>query len=242
MRASTAHVIRWSPECGPITLKGGGASVACGDVTATATVASGTATLKADDAASLMPEIGTYALDWGGVSVTVERVGGKYATPDDLLDYGDRNGDGFDRYGEDMLWDAIGQAEDAIDDACRRSFVRRAMDVRLPDGFSELPVVDAQSIGDGAELVSDRQATADSAGTYRVVYGFKPSARLTAVTVKLAASYLRPRVGSENTRGTSVDGVYVSYTLATGTDGSWTGLPDVDAWIEEHRSRRVVVA
>ena len=62
-----------------------------------------------------------------------------------------------------------------------------------------------------------------------------------AAATRLAAFYLRRRAVAENARGQSMDGVYVSYTLATGEEGAWTGIPYVDAFIEERRSRRRLV-
>ena len=145
---------------------------------------------------------------------------------------------------DDAVFDAIQAAEEAIERGCGRSFCRRARTVAIPANCAlfELPEVDVTSISQG-RLVGDRQASnASAAGAAATIeYGAPCDAQIRRACVKLAASYLRARAGAENARGTSVDGVYVSYELATGEDGSWTGIPDVDAAIASHRSRRVVI-
>lgn len=243
-------VIRWSIADGGLSLKTDAevVTVSCGDVTVEAEVSGGAASITAEDAASLMPHLGTFPLAWssvGGVVPTpVERVGSRYTTPDTVRASGRRNNDGFTdkgRYPDDMVWVAIQRAEEAIDSGTRRSFCRRSIETGLDAGFNELPVQDAVSISDGAYLANDRQAFADEDGMYTVEYGAQCDASITAAATMLAASFLRPRLRAEDARGESVDGVYIGYTLASGSDGSWTGLPKVDATIESHRSHRLVV-
>lgn len=200
-----------------------------------------------EEAAALeaMPKVGTYELELGGEMYPVERVGSRYCDDADLREYGERNGDGFNdesRYPDEEVWAAIQSAEEAIESGCERSFCLRAIDVQLAGTCcpEQLPIVDARSTSD-AFLVSDRMAVARGPVTARVEYGARCGADVHEACVRLAASYLRPRAGAENARGQSVDGVYISYELATGDDGSWTGLPFVDAVIERRRSRRVVI-
>ena len=194
-----------------------------------------------------IPGLGVHELVWGGVPLEVEVVGAHYATRSDLEAYGSKNGDGFadrERYTDADVEACIQAAEESIERGCRRSFVSRAVDVSLTAGLNELPVVDARELRapDGAaRLVGDRQAVADAACVCTVVYGHQMPAKVKMAVLQLAASYLRPRSQAENVRGQSSEGVYISYTLATGGPGSWTGLPLVDAVIEEHRSRRVIV-
>lgn len=241
---------RWAVSNGPLGVptKGASATATCRSVSAQARVEDGRAVLAAADAARLMPACGVFEISWDcGVesfATRVERVGRRYCSVDDVRGYGAKNNDGFDdesRYPEDDIARAVQQAEEAIDKGARRSFCERAIRVRLSAGLNELPVQDALSV-DFGELVTDRQVRSTSAGSAVVTYGAELDARIREAAVRLAASTLRPRVGAENARGQSVEGVYTSYTLATGADGSWTGIPYVDAVIEEHRSHRVVVA
>lgn len=241
---------RWAASDGALSLPyaDGQASVTvtCGDAEAEAAIEHGAATLTAAQARSLMPSVGVRVLDWGGVPVTVEHVGARYCTRADVEAYGDLNGDGFRdaaRYPDAAVDAAIRAAEEAIEAGTRRSFCERAVTVRLQGGgaLEELPVEDAKSIGGGASLLHGRQARSDAAQEVEVVYGAPLDAAVRRACTQLAASYLRPRAYAENARGTSMDGLYVSLSLATGEEGSETGLPYVDSVIESHRSRRAVV-
>lgn len=240
---------RWAVSNGPLAVatSGPSATAVCGSVSVEAEVSDGKAVITVEAALKLMPEVGQYEITWEcGVETFVtfvERVGSRYCSPADVIDYGKPTNDGFDdeaRYPRALIDFSIQQAEEAIE-VGRRSFCRRGIDVRIAKGFNELPVQDAVSITLG-ELVSDRQAVSDSPGLAKVVYGARPDARIREAAVRLAASFIRPRLKPENARGESVDGVYTSFTLATGAEGSWTGIPYVDAVIEEHRSHRVVVS
>lgn len=219
-------------------------SVSCGDVTETATVAQGVATLTAAQTVQLMPALGVYVLDFGGVPVDVESVSVRYCTRADIVAYGERNGDDFgnqQRYPEAAFDAAIQAAEEAIEAGTRRSFCKRAATVPITAGaLIELPFEDAVSTTEG-ELRNGRQICSAISGEATVVYGAPLDRQIRNAAVQLAASIMRPRATAENVRGSSMDGVYVSYTLATGEDGSWTGLPDVDAVIASHRSHRAVV-
>ena len=241
---------RWAVSDGPLTArtKGASATAVCRSVSVEAKVADGVASVSAKDAVKLMPSVGRYEIVWEcgmeSFCTPVERVGQRYCSPGDIVRYGCKNNDGFEdasRYPPEEIEAAIQQAEEAIEDCAKRSFCERSIRVRLAAGLNELPVLDAEEIDFGS-LVSDRQAVVPSPGTANVLYGARPDARLREATVRLAASALRPRLGAENARGQSVDGVYTSYTLATGAEGAWTGIPYVDAVIEGRRSHRVVVA
>lgn len=202
--------------------------------------------LTETEALEAMPELGLHEVEVAGVAYEVERVGSRYCSAADLRAYGKRAGDDFDdevKYPDDEVMAAIQAAEETLEDSCGRSFCARAREVELPGGGAlvELPEQDVRSISAGT-LAGDRQAYAgDGATTAVMVYGARADASVRRACAKLAASYLRARAGAENARGTSVDGVYISYELATGGEGSWTGLPEVDAVIERKRSRRRVV-
>lgn len=238
---------RWAVSDGPVSIaypgEGDTVEVACGDRTETATVSLGVATLTAAQALALMPSVGVFSLDFGGIPADVERVGARYCSKADVIAYGDRNGDGFDnaaRYPDEAFQTAIQAAEEAIEEGTGRSFCRRAATVHLLPGLNELPFEDAIATTEGT-LLHGRQVRIDSEADAEVTYGALFDQRIRAAATMLAASYLRPRVGAENVRGASMDGVYVSYTLATGEEGSETGLPEVDAIIAAHRSHRSVV-
>lgn len=246
---STTRTTRWAPidgETRMATTASGATAVVTSsatETTVTAAVAGGYASLAVADMVALVPAVGVATLEVAGeASVTVERVGGRYCTPADVVAYGAANDDGFDRFDEDAVASVIQQAEETIEAGCGRSFTRRAVIVTLRgDGLQELPVVDATGTSAGA-LATDRQVTwTGDAVEATVVYGGAPDAMVHEACMRLAASYLRPRAGAENARGTAVDGVYVSYDLATGEAGSWTGIPYVDSTIESHRSHRVVI-
>lgn len=245
MRVSEGMEARWAASDGGLELAGGSEAVSCGGASERASVAGGVASLDASQALALMPRIGRYELDWGGVSVPVERVGSRYCSRADIVAYGTPNGDRFgdqEKYPDAAVEAAIQAAEEAIERGTGRSFCRRSVAVEVKGGMlEELPVVDAVSVSSG-KLVGDRQVRAESPGTVDVVYGAACDRSIRNAAVQLAASLLRPRAAAENVRGQSSDGVYVSYTLATGDDGSWTGLPAVDAAIESHRSHRLVIA
>ena len=221
MLALQGSALRWAVGDGPITLQDG-------------------SSIDEESVLELCEDIGTYEIDMDGAAFTLERVGSRYCSVDDVRLYGERNNDAFDRFDDDQIADAIQQAEEIIDSACSRRFCRSSINAWVRDGMTELPVQDVVSV-EGATVVNGRQCYSDHEHDAVIVYGAKPSARLRAAAVKLAASIIRPRVGAENARGTSMDGVFISFTLPDGTDGSWTGIPDVDAFIELNRSKRKLV-
>lgn len=237
---------RWAAGNGPLemaTTATGTVNVTCGDAVEVATVTRGVAALTVAQAMALMPSVGIYDMEWGGIPATVERVGSRYCTRADLIAYGTRNGDDFGnatRYPASACDTAIQSAEEAIENGTRRSFCRRAAVVHLVPGLNELPFEDATATTKG-QLLHGRQIRSDEECDANVTYGTLFDQRIRDATTQLAASYLRPRASAENVRGASMDGVYVSYTLATGEEGGETGLPEVDAVIASHRSHRSVV-
>lgn len=225
-RASHSIVARWAVGDGGLSAPDG-------------------STISEDDALAAMPELGVHEVEIGSEAYEVERVGSRYCTTQDIVDYAKKNNDAFadaNEYPDDVIWSAIQAAEEAIEDGTRRSFCMRARQITLRgSGLEELPEEDVISLSDGTEVVNGRQALASEPATVTMTYGAKPTESIRRACVKLAASFMRPRVGAENARGQSVEGVYISFELPTGADGSWTGLPEVDAIIERNRSRRVVI-
>ena len=256
MELQSHYIVRWAASNGGLAASntaGNSVSFVCGDVVESATLKNGVASITLAQALALMPDLGKYVIDVKSDTVhryVVERVEARYTSRDTLLAYGKHNNDGFDdesRYPVPMFDEAIQRAEEAIEQACKRSFTTRKLKTRLfPAKLCELPVVDAQDLEcdlASVELVSDRQAIGVSRSTMATItYGAESSSSICEAATRLAASYLRPRAHAENARGTSSEGVYISYTLPTGEEGSWTGIPYVDAVIEEYRSRRVIVA
>lgn len=246
---------RWATSDGSLTFPttSNEVHVTCGEVSVTATVKDGIAAVSLSDAKNLMPGIGLYELvATGNDSETVffaERVSNRYTDKQTIIDYGRQNNDGFDdagRFTDADFARNILAAEESIERGCGRSFCRRKIDVvLLDDKLNELPVVDAHSIesdDEGLHLISYCQTNGVDKPTHAVVtYGAALDSKIAMATTRLAASFMRPRATPENARGTSQDGVYISYELPTGDEGSWTGIPFVDAAIEEHRSRRVVI-
>ncbi|KRN55044.1 MAG: hypothetical protein KHZ79_06225 [Atopobium minutum] len=64
-------------------------------------------------------------------------------------------------------------------------------------------------------------------------------ARVSAAVMSLTGYYLRPSTTPERATGEAVDGGFIRFTLA-GKDGA-TGLPEVDAVIEQYGCNRVIV-
>lgn len=256
MELQSHYIVRWATSNGGLTVPnaaGDSVSFVCGDVVEEATVKDGVATITLAQAIKLMPDLGKYVIEVRGDDMqryVIERVESRYTSRDALLAYGKRNNDGFDNvslYPLPAFDEAIQRAEEALEQACKRSFTTRKLKTRLfPAKLCELPVVDAQDLEcdlASVELVSDRQAVGVTKSTMATItYGTESDSLICEAATRLAASYLRPSAHAENARGTSSEGVYISYTLPTGDEGSWTGIPYVDAAIEEHRSRRVIIA
>lgn len=250
---------RFAPEDLPLKVAApyeGAAAVrlSVGDASATIAVVDGFATIPAETMAEFFPDLGRYEMhmqtaDVYGRCYAVERVAARYTDRARIVAYGAANNDRFDdvtRYPEQMVAAAIQRAEETIERATARSFTtrRRAVDL-WPRRVNELPVEDVTACESGdadLEVVNGRQVLGVTEHIKaNVTYGAACDASIEAAATQLAAWFLRPKAQAENARGTSMDGVYISYDLATGAEGSWTGLPTVDAAIEQHRSRRVIV-
>ena len=248
-RFSTADI----PLKVPVNIEGALAVVfSVGDTSVTVAVVNGIASLPAEAVALLMPDLGQYDLhmdtgDYYGRNFIMERVSARYTDRARLEAYGQANNDRFGdttRYPDQLVAAAIQQAEETIDRSTGRSFCTRVRTVHVqPRRLVELPMVDVQGTDlDGAEVVNGCQLVGVTEPAHvAVTYGTDLDAQIAAAPTRPAARDPPPKAQAENARGTSMDGVYISYDLATGTDGSWTGLPVVDAAIEQHRSHRVVI-
>lgn len=252
---SSLRVNRWATSDGEIIVpaKGDKVTATVGSSTADYVVTDGSITIPLLQAKEFFTDLGTYKLivtsDVAEQQFSVERVGGRYTDRDTIIAYGKEAHDTFDeedRFPLAKFSAAIQAAEEAIERGCRRRFCESKIDTVLrPGRLCELPVTDCYAIDcedKDVRLVSVCQCigvTEEVKAT--ITYGLSPDARISEAATRLAASYLRPRAAAENARGTSMDGVYISYDLATGDDGGWTGLPFVDSAIEEHRSHRAVI-
>jgi hypothetical protein len=253
MELVSTYTQRWAPSNGGLsarTTDTGSAAFICGDMSIDATVADAYASITVGQAFELMPSCGVYQItvkdSKSAKTYSVERVGNRYASIDDMREYSKANNDGFEKLPEKTIDQAIQKAEEVIDRSCGRSFCERVLETYLyACNPCELPVIDAYALDcplPNARLVSYCQAIGITEPcTARITYGQTLTAQISEACVRLAASYLRPRVAAENARGTAMDGVFISYELATGEEGSWTGIPFVDAAIAQNRSRRVLL-
>lgn len=252
---SSYRTNRWAITDGPIALKieGEQASAIAGNSTATLPIIDGTVEIPLAKALELFPSLGVFELSITSGETAqeyrVERVKNRYTNREQIIAYGKESNDGFEdeaRYPLEKFTAAILAAEETIERGCRRRFCESKAEVTLyPGKVSELPMTDCWGIEcDDPEvrLISVCQAIGvTSTIKAEVSYGLSPDARINEAATRLAASYLRPRASAENARGTAIDGVYVSYDLATGDDGGWTGLPYVDSVIEARRSHRSII-
>ena len=99
----------------------------------------------------------------------------------------------------------------------------------------------AEVLTPGWSLVSDCQAVGpEGRATIRYRYGLtEVPERVSEAVLRLAAYYLRPSATPERATGEATDAGFIRYTLA-GRDGA-TGLPEVDAAIEQFGRCRAVV-
>lgn len=252
MELVPTYTQRWAPSNGGLsarTTDTGSVAFICGDKSIDTTVTDAYASITVEQALELMPTCGVYQITVKGTNTktySVERVGNRYASIDDMREYSKANNDGFEIFPDTTIEQAIQKAEEVIDRSCGRSFCERVIETYLyACNPCELPVIDAYALDcplPNARLVSYCQAIGITEPcTARITYGQTLTAQMSEACVRLAASYLRPRVAAENARGTAMDGVFISYELATGEEGSWTGIPFVDAAIAQNRSRRVLL-
>ncbi|MBQ9003930.1 MAG: hypothetical protein IJ087_18965, partial [Eggerthellaceae bacterium] len=112
-RASHSIVARWAVGDGGLSAPDG-------------------STISEDDALAAMPELGVHEVEIGSEVYEVERVGSRYCTTQDIVDYAKKNNDAFadaNEYPDDVIWSAIQAAEEAIEDGTRRSFCMRARQI-----------------------------------------------------------------------------------------------------------------
>lgn len=256
MELLTNIVNRWATSDGSLTFpcSADAATAVCGEVEATVTIKDGGATISYADVKRLLPDLGVFELvietSENETPYKIERVSNRYTDKQTIIDYGRKNNDGFDdagKYTDADFAACILAAEESIEKGCgNRSFCNRKIDLILRDSkLNELPIVDAyvlESDNEDVKLVSYCQTSGvESETRATITYGLPLNAKIARAATMLAASFLRPRATPENARGTSQEGVYISYELPTGDEGSWTGLPSVDATIEEYRARRVMI-
>lgn len=244
------------------------ATLALGEAAAGAAVAFAPAmgepvTAEADEAGQVAvptfqpPELVSVTWDEGGVEcvAAVEVVQSHYCSLADVLGHG-AEGDTPEDHGADeaAAWEARAWATEVVERNARRRFVptivvQDAMPTGRvepldwpdataltwePDGAMAVPV------GDSAVVVAaPRQPMpAPVRLTYRAGLASVPAA-IRAATAALAASRLVPSRIPDRATGESTDAGMLHFTLA-GIDGA-TGIPDVDAAIEQWGRRRAAV-
>ena len=152
-------------------------------------------------------------------------------------------GDDFVTNSEEELRDARQAATETFALNARRSFVRRIGSTETyRGGFVWLEHSDVRELmTDGWALMSDCTARGpEGHAVIRYRYGLDEiPARVSDAVLALARYYLRPSVTPDRATGEATEAGFIRYTLA-GKDGA-TGLPEVDAAIEQFGRQRVVV-
>ena len=152
--------------------------------------------------------------------------------------------DDFSDMSDEQLWDARERAVEVFERNAGRSFVEHiAVETVVTDGFVELLHCDVSEIlfPDSFSLVSDCQAEGP-AGAQRIEYRWGCKSVPTAVAqavYALASYYLRPDVTPSRATGEATEAGFLRFSLA-GRDGA-TGLPEVDAIIEQFGRKRYAV-
>lgn len=151
--------------------------------------------------------------------------------------------DDFSDVTEEEFWAARQAATETFERNARRSFVQQmGVTETFGGGFVWLDHNDvAEVLTPGWSLVSDCQAVGpEGRSTIRYRYGLtEVPERVSEAVLRLAAYYLRPSATPERATGEATDVGFIRYTLA-GRDGA-TGLPEVDAAIEQFGRCRAVV-
>ena len=151
--------------------------------------------------------------------------------------------DDFSDVTEEEFWAARQAATETFERNARRSFVQQmGVTETFGGGFVWLDHNDvAEVLTPGWSLVSDCQAVGpEGRATIRYRYGLtEVPERVSEAVLRLAAYYLRPSATPERATGEATDAGFIRYTLA-GRDGA-TGLPEVDAAIEQFGRCRAVV-
>ena len=155
---------------------------------------------------------------------------------------------------EPAAWRARARAEEVIERNANRRFVPTVVEqaaradgsvtlLDWPDASGieasadeagDLPAPTVYPVGDAACVVSGRMGEGTTI-TYRAGLPGCPDA-ISAACAELAASYLTPSRIPDRATGESTDAGMPHYTLA-GVDGA-TGIPDVDAAIEQFGRKR----
>lgn len=152
-------------------------------------------------------------------------------------------GDDFVMNSEEELRDARQAATETFELNARRSFVQRIGSTETyHGGFVWLEHSDVRELmTDGWALMSDCTARGpEGHAVIRYRYGLDEiPARVSDAVLTLARYYLRPSVTPDRATGEATEAGFIRYTLA-GKDGA-TGLPEVDAAIEQFGRQRVVV-
>lgn len=185
----------------------------------------------------------------------LEVVARHYCSTDDVLDCGDdQSSPRSIGCTEAQAFEARAQATDVIEQAARRSFVPVTCEEGIscsrgdasilgwPD-VSSVSIVDATDSAATVTLVGDSMARLEHSTRESIVYvhglkRFPEPVRRACAT--LAASYLLPSRIPSRASGESTDAGFLRYTLA-GVDGA-TGIPEVDAVIQQYGRHRMEVA
>ena len=180
---------------------------------------------------------------------TFEIVPRHYFAIDRLKSYGDGTDD-FSMKSDEELWAARQAATETFELNAKRTFVRRCgcTKVYSPWRYVELDDCDVDCIESPgyARLVSDCQVAVN--GRFegepceiKYVYGTgHVPARVSQAVLDLDAYYLRSDVVPSRAVGEATDAGFLRFTIA-GRDGA-TGLPEVDAIIEQFGRKRYGVA
>lgn len=222
---------------------------------------------QADESGTVaVPAIQPPALvrvDWseGGIAATMalEVVQAHYCGLAAILAHGAAGDTPADHgAGEAEAWEARARATEVIERNANRRFVptvvaQRAIADRRPtlldwpdasgieataDAQLDLPAPKVYPVGDSACVVSGARGEGTTL-TYRAGLPGCPAA-IAAACEALAASYLTPSRIPDRATGESTDAGMLHYTIA-GVDGA-TGIPDVDAAIEQFGRKRPDVA
>ena len=241
------------------------ATLALGEAAAGAAVAFAPAlgesvTATADEAGQVAvptfqpPELVSVTWDEGGVEcvAAVEVVQSHYCSLADVLGHG-AEGDTPEDHGADeaAAWEARAWATEVVERNARRRFVPtivvqyvmgdgRVEPLDWPDATAltwEPDDATVDPVGDSA-VMAFACPCAPVRLTYRAGLASVPAA-ICAATAALAASRLVPSRIPDRATGESTDAGMLHFTLA-GIDGA-TGIPDVDAAIEQWGRRRAAV-
>lgn len=178
----------------------------------------------------------------------VEVLSRHYFEIPELIEYGD-GCDDFDELSIEKIEAARMAAVEVFEKNAARSFVKRIGRTKVYQP-SELIWLEHNDVDEiltpGFTLLSDCQAafdgTSESAWPAFVEYVYgadEMPAQVSRAVLALAAYMLRPSSVPERATGESVEGGFIRYTIA-GRDGA-TGLPEVDATIEQFGRKRVMV-